>query len=360
MLPVYIVVSYLFGLQKIYALFTLNSNAQDGQLLCFVVRVSPSTGQSSPTLGFTAGSSHTSSQICYTVDASAKLPFLEVHGADVWAGGVFADQANWTSLSACSNGTSGLPRQIVATAPTNYGSIGEIGVLATGEIRNFGSTGDIGSDLLSFSNEGATPGSYFDEGRCLTNFFRLFYNEPQTSQYSDQFNIDGQFKHNNDLVIPGGTISQGVQQIIVVNNGDVTISGDISYANYSTSNRENVPLFVLVTLGNINILDNVSRLDGLYVAIPSSIVAPTDGIIKTCSNAPASITDTDCTNRLTINGTFVAQDVEFNRTPGDIDNGGPAEIFEFSPEMYLAESDFTSRFFGNYSADQFKDLPPVY
>jgi len=350
------------------ALYALNSNAEDGELVCFISRVSPSSGQSSPSLTTTSGSSHSSSEMCYTIEASAKYPFLEVHGADVWAGGIFADQANWTSLSACSSGTAVGPKHIVATAPTNYGSIGEIGVLATGDIRNFGSTGDVGSDILSFSNEGATPGSYFDDGRCLTNFYRLFESEPQTKFFNGTniaaiYNTDGQRKTNiaggQSLALSGGPISRGVQQIILV-RGDVTISGNIRYANYSTRSREDIPLFVLVALGDINILDNVTRLDGLYVAIPRNLNNPKNGVIRTCSNAPAGITDTDCTKKLTINGVFIAQDVEFNRTSGDIDNGGPAEIFEFSPEMYLAETDFTSRFFGNYSVDQFKDLPPVY
>jgi hypothetical protein len=52
--------------------------------------------------------------------------------------------------------------------------------------------------------------------------------------------------------------------------------------------------------------------------------------------------------------------MNFKRAEGGLLRGGPAEVFNFSPEVYLGAPDVDTTIFGDLTPDQFKDLPPVY
>jgi len=105
----------------------------------------------------------------------------------------------------------------------------------------------------------------------------------------------------------------------------------------------------LIVKGNIFIAPNVTRLDGVYVAQPDDDASK--GNIYTCAGATQINILDKCSTQLTINGSFIAQQIHYGRTVGTVekslkanptepneDPGSPniAEIFNFSQEMYLA------------------------
>lgn len=336
------------------AAYAVDSDAPEGSSICFNVRVMPSAGKSSPTLTITNNGWGIGSERCFTVK-NPERPYLEISGADVWAGAVLADQENWYSKSACSAGTASggdtKIHSVVSSSPLR-GSFTTFGAFATGDITSFGSQGVPTSKTLSFANTGALPGDFSNEGLCLTNFYRLFDNEPETlPAHPNYLAQNGQFLLNGNLVIGSSTIAPG-QKLLLLVNGNITINNNITYANYSVADRDQIPFLMLVATGTININHQVSTLDGIYVA---------HGNINTCSNKPQQITQGSvCDNKLTINGAFIANKINFDRSAGGLLRGGSAEQFVFSPESFLGAPDFITSYFGGFMTQQFKDLPPVY
>ena len=190
----------------------------------------------------------------------------------------------------------------------------------------------------------------------------------------------------NGSEIPGRSVSTN-QSVFV--NGDVYISDNITLTGAVSQSS-----FVLKASGNIYIAPGVKRLDGVYVS---------KGAIYTCSNAsgngPKLSTDSGagnsyysvCNNQLLIRGTFVARKVNLMRTYGSLRNsvnneqlrgastppinspcanpgpGAPvanskscaAEIFDFGPELYLANPAVQLPNGGSTTYDAITSLPPV-
>lgn len=174
----------------------------------------------------------------------------------------------------------------------------------------------------------------------------------------------------------GPSVSSPGNDTALFVNGDVIIFHNITY-NTAGWNETNIPSFVLKSEGNIYIDPRVTRLDGLYSA---------KGKIFTCSQGTtnfALMTKNDlyahCRNRLVVNGAFQAKQVNLMRTFGSLrDNPNPsssncsnagsgttpkqtcaAEVFNFSPEMYLGNPAIKKP---NNSApiwDAITSLPPV-
>ncbi|HSX30226.1 MAG TPA: hypothetical protein VLE73_06745 [Candidatus Saccharimonadales bacterium] len=166
-----------------------------------------------------------------------------------------------------------------------------------------------------------------------------------------------------------GNVTPGQQSVIYV-DGDVLIDGDITYAG--SWNINNMPLLQLVVRGNIYISENVTQLDGIYIAQPSTA---TNGIIFTCANPglpgiPVATTDplvfSRCRNTLTINGSFIARQVQLLRTRGTLSQsssleapagGNIAEVFNYSPATWIQQPPVPSDMMEGY--DAITSLPPV-
>jgi hypothetical protein len=134
-----------------------------------------------------------------------------------------------------------------------------------------------------------------------------------------------------------------------------------------------MPTFKLIVLGSIYIDRDITQLDGTYVAVPANDYAnpptpalfdsPRQGTIITCANnfdtvTPDQIaTNNDiCRTKLTVNGSFVANQIFFLRNFGSLTDDQPGELFNYSPEMWLAPGD------GSATSGTYKSivgLPPV-
>ncbi len=182
------------------------------------------------------------------------------------------------------------------------------------------------------------------------------------------------------------TIPPGVQVAMYV-DGDITITGDITYNTSGVTSWDDHPYFVLIARGNIYIGPDVTRLNGLYVAQPKES-GNGGGTIYTCAAGPTqtySVSNiyNNCQNQLTINGGLVAHDVRFLRFHGSLEQATPnevpnfltgqgtkaAEVINYTPEMYLAPSPLKQpnssstetnnpRSMGAY--DSIRSLPPIY
>ncbi|HVV66709.1 MAG TPA: hypothetical protein VHB72_01405 [Candidatus Saccharimonadales bacterium] len=123
----------------------------------------------------------------------------------------------------------------------------------------------------------------------------------------------------------GITNFSGSQSLFV--NGDVRITGNITYANNTAV--ANAPSYVVHATGNIYIDPGVTRLDGEYISdhkIYTCDNATTggNGYGAASSSAPAPNNMFNaCKNQLLIRGSFVASQVNFGRTFGSLRDEKP-------------------------------------
>lgn len=158
------------------------------------------------------------------------------------------------------------------------------------------------------------------------------------------------------------------QRVVVYVDGDVLIDGNIQYPdNWSSGNP---PMLMVVAFGNIYISRDVQRIDGLFVAQP--FPSGGKGVIYTCSTPTLpTLPHTTlfiaqfCGTKLTVNGAFVARQIQFLRTNGTLRNsnanelstsGNIAEVFNYSPALWMAQPSSSS---GAADYDAINSLPPV-
>lgn len=297
-------------------------------------------------------------------------PYVSVYGNDVSAGGAFATQDS----GACDVGSN--QAKIEAYTKSNgAGSGTQLAALALGEITGFKSaflrtTSTVGRHPyqpigLTFGND-PSSGNY-QQVNCATDYFGTTM-LPEGSTKRDDISTSGinlsSVGSGKQTVIQGEdnrlTISGGSgfsQRHTIYVDGDVYIQNDIAYINSGGwASIGSIPYFVLVAKGNIYIDRSVSQLDGVYVAQPKD--DGSKGEIFTCATGfnPIGEAGTTLWNncggaagsapRLIIHGSFVARAVHFLRTLDTLSDGAlaelannsrAAEVFEFSPELYLAE-----------------------
>jgi hypothetical protein len=298
------------------------------------------------------------------------IPYVSVYGNDVIA----------ETINTYYN-TEERTQNYANPAPVSGGSSVQFAAMAIRNINGFASAKMRDSDPraikgLTFANVGAdTYGGNFGGTNRISPYYALIPTgmDPEDSGY----------------ILNGLGITPGDSQTIYV-DGDAFITGDISYTEENEWTPSNIPQFRLIVRGNIYIGSGVTNLAGLYVAEKRD--NNTGGNIITCSNPagngpmPINQIYTDCVQQLTINGSFIAHnkvilnrygnsslryvrpDTEFPYTNNNIPCANniqrgtcAAEVFNFSPEMYLgvpADTKPTSSTTqGKY--DSIISLPPV-
>jgi len=217
---------------------------------------------------------------------------------------------------------------------------------------------------LAFAN--TTPDAGINLGQQL--FGGLYGGSACTRDYF----ADATDVHTGNFTLPGAigdqTVSTNIgngSQLAVYVKGNVYINGNIKFSG-SYANVGQIPSFSLIVEGNIYIAPNVTQLDGLYVAEPTS--ATNGGVIYTCTQAPftyqrlnSSLYGQCSGNSLAVDGSFVARQVWLLRAGGSVDKGTPAESITFSPEVWLGTPPDAVSGSGGVgdTYDAITSLPPV-
>ncbi len=325
------------------------------------------------------------------------LPYFNVYGADVSAGGDFnsctatgGTLAGWYDSAAANAGASTLFAAIALGK--DYG-------FASGQNTASGPPGNPG-DGLTFANTagvtGTSPSNDFGGDYGATDcLFTPKAPTGTTAAGGGSLTVgaapldNGAHTYNGNLTLNGGTVGLGDNTALYV-TGNVYISSNIIYGTnpgntwtINPNNTTNVPSFVLVdTGGNIYVDPGVTELDGIYVAEAAN---GKGGTIYTCGQAsftPVAATGLyDCNNQLTVYGSFIADQVDLMRTFGTLDNAQSnenpqtgttrlcangvdakvcgAEVFDFSPEMYLSNPAIQQPNNGAPTYNSITSLPPV-
>lgn len=320
-----------------------------GDEFCAVISVYPATGQIGPgdDIRNPAGlSSDDNGPNCRRV---VDRPYVRYYGSDVFAGGQFGSPGA---------GTGGDIRTYIKRA-TNVpegstygaGSGVEFAAFALGliQVTSDQSTGFTSASLrsavpsppsgLSFAtNSIGSMGGNFAATRAATDYFNVTKKiDTAKTDNVNSLNLatlaDNQQSWVSPLAGNKTNLTNGaaynVRHAVYV-DGDVLISGNIVYAGSGGwATLDSIPNFSLIVRGNIYIANNVTQLDGLYVAQPTS--GTTGGRIYTCVKpdgslfAPGEIFD-NCRTKLKVNGSFVAQDTRLLRTHGTLSDVGVAQL----------------------------------
>lgn len=313
-----------------------------------------------------------------TLIGVSRRPYLRTYGNDVFAGTSIVNINEPTSVCDLSSVGNVPIRSVGGVSDTGYyqGSAAELAAIATGSISNFlpgvGSYLDSSGtlypnsplrgntvfdatflDFLTFAGGGVgldnIGGAYTSGGLCNEAF-------PDVSEWNDGGSIlsDGRRTRSGNVTLSGTTIATGDRVSLYV-DGNVTITGSITYSNPTAwTSTDDVPLLRIFATGDINISGAATNLDGLFVA---------GGTIRTCTEFQETDVDATVTSviaacgneagsrRFTLRGAFVANDVIFGRTAGDVTfsnanptttpetvsaGGNKAETLVFFPELYIA------------------------
>ncbi|HUA13214.1 MAG TPA: hypothetical protein VL989_01810 [Candidatus Sulfotelmatobacter sp.] len=229
----------------------------------------------------------------------------------------------------------------------------------------------------------------------------------QTQQpQGQQSYVIGKSGGSVNVVLNGGKISVGNNLSVFV-YGNVYINSNIVYSGGTAGSPwtlKNIPSLNIVTIGgNIYLSPNVTELDGIYSSQQSN--AGKGGAIYTCGQNngvsfspmpagnqgtktnPTSVLFTSCNQQLTVYGVFQANRVNLMRTYGSLRNDSTthgiksnptcsnagaspppyplftdtcaAEVFDFSPELYLANPSTQEPNGGAPQYQAYSQLPPI-
>lgn len=330
-------------------------------------------------------------------------PYLKVYGGDVMAGSAFASSVGGDSCTANpappDNGTAGIYSWNTQNNPTTFvGASSQEGAFATGVVRGFGTADNIGlanghgpPDSLTFSN---TSGGLYGYGGGFTTPYCVpdYYNDLQANHAPTITpKIVGPGQSLNNILGtnagaayitnygPGHNI-RGFQinsPIIILATGNFTIDVNTLFppSETATSNMSGLPmLYVVDKGGNIYINNDVNRvtnLSGVFIDEPNGNAG---GTIYDCANphtgmGPDTKPFTECTNPLTVDGSFIANSIDFERTNGTSVAAPPnpagtcqspdsqsAESFCYTPLIWLANP-FSAT--NSSTNDYISEVPPT-
>jgi hypothetical protein len=324
--------------------------------ICRALKINPATPQGPAA----------STEVCVYV---TNKPYLRAYGGDVSAGNGFATGTGDT----CTANSDGAIVSWNKEAAGSYAGAGtQFAAYALDQIYDFatalGNTGGAGAGSgLAFANNapsGGVFGGNLGSTACITDFYSA---APTTAPLTitdlgAAALTTGAYSKTGPVTL-GGTLTAAKRLSIYV-NGDVIINSNITYpASWTVDDQ---PLVQIVAKGNIYIDNDVTQLDGVYIAQRNGSGG---GVIYTCANGAAAIATNalagSCSNKLTVNGSFVAYQVQFLRAAGSLAQGSAAEtsasskaaeVFNYNPAAWMVYPPGQTN---TTEYDSITSLPPI-
>lgn len=329
---------------------TVPFSAVLGQSVNATISVSPGGG--------TNGNPSNDSATCNDGPKVAK-PYFRSYGGDVVVGRNFVNNGS-CSATQPSSSIKAFTRQ---NGTDFAGSGSEFAARATDVIEGFLSastrtSNPVSPNGLSFGNRTGVGNDQSAYTGCIPDY----WNEYIQGKYPDQATLDSHnLNKSNKLGLTANGSGEWGDPINGITigadrsgyyfyDGDLTITGNVTLAGYSynasdsSANLNQIPKFVLIVRGNINIAPNVTQLQGVFIAQEDS-GKPGGGIINTCAGPGVNWQQCFAGPKLEVQGSFIAREVKLNRLRGDIEGAGvregsdapqAAEVFIFRPDLLLS------------------------
>lgn len=357
-------------------------------------------GVYSTTFSFTANSGNSYNTVNNATNCPGPFitvvsePYFQVNGSDTSAGVGFCSISGAYPASVNNAAIKSWNDSVNYGASTSYnqGAGDQFGVFAPDTLLGINgyasSRGSPSPTTLSFANSGngllenlpsnSYGGGFGSSPTCSHDYYSDL--PPGTSDLSsDTVAVSTlsatsgvySYKPPTSLKLSGGTLGWGTgnglgSRVILYVHGNVEITSDIKYTGKITSDPDNIPSFELIVYGNIKIDNAVSRLDGIYIAEPTTNSATSastsSGIIFTCEALPSSTQS--CNNKLTVNGALDANTIKLWRTAGSAGDGtdnDSAETIDYSPWVWLTQVPSSNNSMSNVPTQtkSIQALPPL-
>ena len=277
-------------------------------------------------------------------DALIGKPFLSVNGGDVITGTKIGAAIGSCTDTVISSDPDGILTWNT-NSPSFKGSGTTMAAQALGQIIGFVSNQNSTTtgNELTFANigsgiGGSIYGGLFGTAPCGPDLSSYSSITPSSNPGTISSVNSGATAYSSDLQISNLNISNSTQATIYT-TGNIYITSDIKYNTTGWTDPSKIPNLKIIAK-NIYIDSGVHQLDGIYIAT---------GDIKDCANNTGAFQDTSCfanvsspINQLTVNGSFMANQIYLQRTGGNIyptssmSTPIPAETFNYSPEEWLA------------------------
>ena len=376
------------------ALGSLNLSA--GDQLCTQVVVNPTSGTVNSDGSLNVVVAETSSdEACVTI---VDQPYVSAFGADVIATAGLAD------IEGSCTGAPGIISTLFDSSNNrNRGSGTQFAALAMTQINGFASA-KMRTDAptptrgLSFSNDDSSAeyGGSHPITKCSWDYFAQMPSDiievsdsaltaaNLNSSAYEYINVTNTTASAIRIATNVTEIRKNSNRTVYIEENDAFIFRNITFEDWD--NLDEIPSFYLVVRGNIYIHSSVTQLDGIYIAQPDE--SGNGGNIYTCATQTGdgpvsaySVTEmfNNCQNSLQVNGAFIANTLYLNRhaasslrlgNQSEFPYGGnnpacdqpvcAAEIFNFSPEIYLNNPLLPPTSVpGQSRYDSITSLPPV-
>lgn len=290
----------------------------------------------------------------------ANRPYVSVRGGDVNAGAGIS--LGGTDCAVAANQLAGVVSWNRGSTAAYAGAGTQYGGLARGRLQEFATAqgGNQAPSGLAFANtvesllnpDEGLYGGKFDGGNCIRDYFEGAQNIQQGDRVLSQL-----------AGFPAGGAIADRQRLKYYITGNLYIDSDVRFAG-SYTDADLMPSFSVVVRGNIYVAANITQLDGAYIAQPRSATA-SDGVIYTCAIAPfvpaglnVAMHDA-CDTQLVVNGAFSARQLWLQRTAGTVSASTPAELFNYTPELWLSMFRGNQGASGSIKYDSITSMPPI-
>lgn len=297
----------------------------------------------------------------------AKSPVVNVTGGDVIVGKGGVSRIVTQSTQ----------RQVGGVART-FGSWGEYGIVASGEIFSMASgagySGGVtnltncAAQLLTVSN--ANGGTACSDG-TTKGLYNVTGSLPAVGARFTATSAIGNNQARNVTALQSGTVYSATGTLrlqngaapmpagkwVVINapNATVNIENDIVYSNGPFGSLGEIPQLIIIA-NNINIASSVTQVDAWLIA------TGTTGRLNTCTEVsnPTLLRSTNCDRPLVVNGPVAVRELRLHRTAGAEPGAGagdPAEVFNLRPDAYLWAINYQANS-GRVQTVYSQELPP--
>lgn len=361
----------LLGLSK-SGFYAFDTNA--GDYICFAVGVYPHTSGENTNYADIEGDHrwYLSNASCRIV---AKKPTFQVHGGGLYSdknikvetatkgnlypdyiksytnGGIASEPklfTSWveqnlvlktgatTSTLASGNATAGGGKTKFCqyNTPLSFANFSTIAGTICNEATAFGgAVGEMGGAAtakIGVTKERANYVDYLLPDNITTTVAETYINLNNSSHYKERNTDDNSILRytlaKNDISLASATITKGVTHV-VKSTKNITIDGDLSYANTSYTSLSEIPKLIIYG-NNIYINCNVKRIDAILIA---------NNTIDTCYNA-TDRNDALRSNQLVINGMTISNKLTLGRTYGAAPGNNsdvPGEIINYDSSAVL-------------------------
>lgn len=294
----------------------------------------------------------------YAVDCAVVAAKPKVQA---WGGDIRTDKDIKTSITTLSAGGDRVM----------YGSWGEYGLRATGEITSASGAGLASSgsgvpweadairfNQLTFANTQRRLGLF---GRApaappIEAHYTVQERTGSTSIGALQSKVYGTVSH---ISLQGGTVPAG-RRVVIKATGTVTVTSDIIYHDGPYSDLRQVPQVVIIA-DAIVVTDSVKRIDAWLIARRGQL--STCGWVRDSAKWLDGLNVAACGQQLQLNGPVVVERLYLRRTfstQGDTPErnpGSPAEVVNLRPDAYLYGYDHSHRS-GAMRTMYARELPP--